>query len=63
MDQVFEGMPYPPERIKKYICNLNFFMFQLDSGELVPFTTENKDSLIRWLQQNNIPDVRDMDSL
>ncbi len=60
MKDIFPPFPYPAARLRKFVHNLNFFMFQLDTGELFPFTAENKDSLLAWLKENHVPDVRDM---
>jgi len=60
MKDKFSGFPYAAGRLRKYFYNLNFFMFLLDTGEYFAYTAENRDSLLLWLKENQVPDIRDL---
>jgi hypothetical protein len=59
MEKQYPGFPYPAKKIVKYFHNLNFFMLQLDNGELMSFTADDKEDFLNWLQENRVPNLRD----
>lgn len=54
----YPGFDYPANQIFKFLAALDYFTIILKNGEIVHFKASDVNSFLKWLTDNNIPNIR-----
>lgn len=54
----YPGFDYTARQLSKYLPVSDFFTIMLKNGEIVHFTPKDVGAFEKWLERNNIPNIR-----
>ncbi len=54
----YPGFDHPAAQISKFLAATDFFTIMLENGDIIHFIPKDEVAFRKWLQENNIPDIR-----
>jgi len=54
----YPDFDYTAEQLSKYLSASDLYTIMLKNGEIIHFTPKDSAAFEKWLEQNNIPNIR-----